>query len=91
VHSDKVIEKIKVTSKLCLTVKTSKGEQRLSGSHFLIATGCTPNSDTLGLTAAGIETGTHGFIKVNDKLESNVPGVYALGDIKGGPVFFTLC
>jgi pyruvate/2-oxoglutarate dehydrogenase complex dihydrolipoamide dehydrogenase (E3) component len=59
----------------------------LSGSHLLIATGRMPNTDTLNLEAAGIETGDHGFIKVNDKLETTVSGVYALGDIKGGPAF----
>jgi pyruvate/2-oxoglutarate dehydrogenase complex dihydrolipoamide dehydrogenase (E3) component len=59
----------------------------LTGSHLLVATGRMPNSDTLNLEAAGIQTSDHGFIKVNDKLETSVSGVYALGDIKGGPAF----
>ncbi len=59
----------------------------VKGSHLLVATGRTPNSDTLNLTAAGIATDDHGFIATNDQLETNVPGVYALGDIKGGPAF----
>src|SRR5262249_32787683 len=59
----------------------------LEGSHLLVATGRVPNSDTLNLFAAGIATDERGFIKVNSKLETNVEGVYALGDIKGGPAF----
>jgi pyruvate/2-oxoglutarate dehydrogenase complex dihydrolipoamide dehydrogenase (E3) component len=53
----------------------------------LIATGRTPNTDNLNVRAAGIATDERGFIKVNAKLETNVEGVYALGDIKGGPAF----
>jgi pyruvate/2-oxoglutarate dehydrogenase complex dihydrolipoamide dehydrogenase (E3) component len=57
------------------------------GSHLLIATGRMPNSDTLNLSAAGIQTDKRGFIQVNDRLETSAEGVYALGDIKGGPAF----
>jgi len=57
------------------------------GSHFLVATGRTSNADTLALEKAGIETTKGNFVKVNNKLETNVPGVWALGDIKGGPAF----
>jgi pyruvate/2-oxoglutarate dehydrogenase complex dihydrolipoamide dehydrogenase (E3) component len=64
------------------------GESRtLSGSHLLVATGRVPNSDTLNITAAGIAADKRGFIQVNGKLETNVAGIYALGDIKGGPAF----
>jgi pyruvate/2-oxoglutarate dehydrogenase complex dihydrolipoamide dehydrogenase (E3) component len=59
----------------------------LVGSHLLVATGRVPNSDTLNLAAAGIQIDDRGFIKVNDRLETTVSGVYALGDIKGGPAF----
>jgi pyruvate/2-oxoglutarate dehydrogenase complex dihydrolipoamide dehydrogenase (E3) component len=64
------------------------GESRtLSGSHLLVATGRVPNSDTLNLAAAGIAADKGGFIQVNAKLETNVAGIYALGDINGGPAF----
>jgi len=53
----------------------------------LVATGRIPNSDTLNLPAAGVQTDNRGFIQVNERLETNVEGIYALGDIKGGPAF----
>jgi pyruvate/2-oxoglutarate dehydrogenase complex dihydrolipoamide dehydrogenase (E3) component len=59
----------------------------LDGSHLLVAVGRTSNSDTLNLSAAGVRTDSRGFIQVNDRLETSVPGIYALGDIKGGPAF----
>lgn len=58
-----------------------------SGSHLLIATGRVPNSDTLNLSAAGVQTDKHGFIQVNERLETSAHQIYALGDIKGGPAF----
>ena len=64
-----------------------KGGESVSGSHLLVATGRTPNSNFLNLEAAGIQTDKRGYIEVDDKLQTNVPGVYALGDIKGGPAF----
>ena len=60
---------------------------KVSGSHLLLALGRVPNSDRLNLGAAGVETDNSGFIKVNQKLETNVPGIYAIGDVKGGPAF----
>jgi pyruvate/2-oxoglutarate dehydrogenase complex dihydrolipoamide dehydrogenase (E3) component len=57
------------------------------GSHLLIATGRAPNSHRLNLSAAGVKTDDRGFIRVDDRLETAVEGIYALGDIKGGPAF----
>jgi len=70
-----------------LAVRGPEGERDLLGSHLLVAAGRTPNTDTLDLAAAGIATGKGGTIETNEKLETNVPGVYALGDVKGGPAF----
>jgi pyruvate/2-oxoglutarate dehydrogenase complex dihydrolipoamide dehydrogenase (E3) component len=70
-----------------LTVQTPAGERTLSGSHLLAAAGRVPNSDWLNLDAAGIQTDKRGSIQVNERLETNAPGIYALGDVKGGPAF----
>ena len=56
-------------------------------SHILIATGTIPATDELKPEAAGIKTDNHGFIIVNDKLETSVKDIYAMGDCKGGPEF----
>jgi len=72
---------------ISLTVQTPAGERTLIGSHLLVATGRVPNTDWLNLDAAGIQVDKRGFIEVNERLETNVPGIYALGDIKGGPAF----
>ncbi|KAL6242924.1 hypothetical protein RBB50_010024 [Rhinocladiella similis] len=53
-------------------------------SHVLAATGRAPNTPALNLEAAGVEVDGHGYVKVNDHLETSAPGIYALGDIKGG-------
>ena len=68
-------------------LQTGEGARKISGSHLLLALGRVPNSDRLNLGAAGVETDNSGFIKVNPKLETNVPGIYAIGDVKGGPAF----
>jgi pyruvate/2-oxoglutarate dehydrogenase complex dihydrolipoamide dehydrogenase (E3) component len=70
-----------------LTVSGDGGEATVKGSHLLIATGRRPNVDHLNLGAAGIEMNEKGYVKVNDCLETNVPGIYAIGDIKPGPAF----
>ena len=52
---------------------------------MLCATGRRPNTNDLGLDKAGIETDKFGFIRANPRLETTVPGVWVLGDVKGGP------
>ena len=73
--------------RLQLAVRTPAGERVLSGSHLLIATGRTPNTDWLNLAATGLEADKRGFLHANEQLETSVPGIYALGDVKGGPAF----
>jgi pyruvate/2-oxoglutarate dehydrogenase complex dihydrolipoamide dehydrogenase (E3) component len=72
---------------LALTVEAGNGPSTIAGSHLLVATGRRPNSDDLDLQKTGVETDKNGFIKVNGRLETNVPGIWALGDVKGGPAF----
>lgn len=59
----------------------------VTGSHVLMAVGRKPNTDDLGLDAAGIETDARGFIGVDEQLQTNVPGIYALGDCNGRGAF----
>src|SRR5207248_10136185 len=70
-----------------LTVQANIGARSLNGSDLLMAAGRVPSTDWLNLDAAGIQTDKRGFIQANERLETNVPGIYALGDIKGGPAF----
>jgi pyruvate/2-oxoglutarate dehydrogenase complex dihydrolipoamide dehydrogenase (E3) component len=72
---------------IVLAVDTPHGQQTIVGSHLLVATGRKPVTDDLGLDKAGIVTDDRGYIKTNNRMETNVPGVWALGDIKGGPAF----
>lgn len=72
---------------ISLNVKTPQGKRTLAGSHLLVATGRVPNTDRLNLTSAGIETDQRGNIRTNPRLETNVPGIYAVGDVNGGPAF----
>jgi pyruvate/2-oxoglutarate dehydrogenase complex dihydrolipoamide dehydrogenase (E3) component len=61
--------------------------EQLAASHVLVATGRTPNTESLNAAAAGITLDKRGFVVVNDRLETTAPGIYALGDVKGGPEF----
>ncbi|MFE5164150.1 mercuric reductase [Streptomyces sp. NPDC056697] len=70
-----------------LTVRTTDGERQVEGSHLLSAIGRVPNTEALTPVAAGIRLSDNGFIEVDEYLETSVPGVYAMGDVKGGPAF----
>jgi pyruvate/2-oxoglutarate dehydrogenase complex dihydrolipoamide dehydrogenase (E3) component len=70
-----------------LSVKVKGATRTLEGTHLLVATGRRPNTEKLNLEAAGIATDDHGYIRANEKLETTAPGVYAVGDVKGGPAF----
>jgi pyruvate/2-oxoglutarate dehydrogenase complex dihydrolipoamide dehydrogenase (E3) component len=70
-----------------LTVRVDGREREVTGSRLLVATGRTPNTDALNLQASGVAMDDRGFLPVDERLETNVPGVYALGDVNGGPAF----
>jgi pyruvate/2-oxoglutarate dehydrogenase complex dihydrolipoamide dehydrogenase (E3) component len=70
-----------------VVIHESGGERAIVGTHVLAATGRIPNTDRLNPKAAGIETDARGFVRVNERLETTAAGVYALGDVKGGPAF----
>ena len=78
-HQDGDIIKVKVD---CDT-----GEEQITGSHLLLATGRTPNTEDLGLENTGVETDQRGFIKVDDQLRTTQAGVWALGDVNGEGAF----
>ena len=75
---------------LMLSFESPAGASSISGSHLLLATGRRPNTDDLGLDKAGIATDQSGYIKANCRLETNVPGVWALGDCKAARLSRTL-
>ena len=70
-----------------LSVEVDGGSQRVEGSHLLLAVGRTSNADSLDLSKAGVDIDNRGYIKVDDRLRTSAEGVYALGDINGGPAF----
>jgi pyruvate/2-oxoglutarate dehydrogenase complex dihydrolipoamide dehydrogenase (E3) component len=68
-------------------VDCTEGEPAVIGSHVLMAVGRRPNTDDLGLDAAGLASDEHGYVTVDDRLETNVPGIWALGDCNGRGAF----
>ena len=69
------------------TVSCDEGAPEVTGSHLLLAVGRRPNTDDLGLDLAGIEVDTRGHIRVDDTLQTNLPGVWALGECNGRGAF----
>ena len=62
-------------------------EKVVKGSHMLVATGRKPNTEGLGLEMAGVELTERGYIKVNERLQTTAPGVWAIGEVAGSPQF----
>lgn len=88
IHTGATTKSVKKTGNAIEAIIEIDGkEQTISCSHVLVAAGRIPQSKTLKLDKTGVEVDEKGYIKVNDKLETNVKGIYALGDIKGGPAF----
>jgi pyruvate/2-oxoglutarate dehydrogenase complex dihydrolipoamide dehydrogenase (E3) component len=74
-------------SGVSLRVRTPQGERTIEGSDLLVAAGRTPNTAGIGLEAAGVQLDARGYVKVNDRLESSAPGVWAIGECAGSPQF----
>jgi pyruvate/2-oxoglutarate dehydrogenase complex dihydrolipoamide dehydrogenase (E3) component len=79
--------KKKEGGKITATITRGGKEEKIKCSHVLVAVGRAPQTEALNLSKAGVETDERGNIKVNPQLETNVKGIYALGDVKGGPAF----
>ncbi len=70
-----------------VVMEQNGAEKVLQGTHVLVASGRTPNTEGLGLEVAGVELTDRGYIKVNDRLQTTAPGVWAIGEIAGSPQF----
>jgi pyruvate/2-oxoglutarate dehydrogenase complex dihydrolipoamide dehydrogenase (E3) component len=73
--------------KVTLTVRSPSGEQNIDGSDILVAVGRIPNTAGIGLKEAGVELDGRGYIRVNGRLETSAPDVWAVGECAGSPQF----
>lgn len=73
--------------KVRVAAENGQGQRTIEGTDLLVATGRTPNTQGIGLEAAGIELDASGYIRVNERLETTAPGVWAMGDCAGSPKF----
>jgi pyruvate/2-oxoglutarate dehydrogenase complex dihydrolipoamide dehydrogenase (E3) component len=73
--------------KIRVHAKGGRGERIIEGTDLLVATGRTPNTKGIGLDLVGVELNGHGYIKVNDRLETSAANVWAMGDCAGSPQF----
>lgn len=88
IYTDAITKSVKKTTDGISAVVAINGhEQTITCTHVLVAAGRVPQSKALDLHKTGVEVDDKGYIRVNDKLETNIKGIYALGDIKGGPAF----
>lgn len=87
--TDATVRSVRTGTKEAINVEgLCTGESfSLSGTHLLIATGRTPNTEDLDLSKTGVQVDKRGYVSVNDRLETTEAGIYALGDVKGGPAF----
>lgn len=70
-----------------VTIRTTAGEQAVDGSDLLVAVGRVANTAGIGLEKTGVELDARGFIRVNERLETTAPGVWAIGECAGSPQF----
>jgi pyruvate/2-oxoglutarate dehydrogenase complex dihydrolipoamide dehydrogenase (E3) component len=72
---------------VAVTAQTADGERKIDGSDLMVAVGRIPNTADIGLDKAGVELDARGFVRVNERLEASVPGVWAIGECAGSPQF----
>lgn len=84
---DAMPESVRYRDFMSMTFSDGNGKREVEGTHLLVAAGRTPNTEVLNPASAGIGCDRRGFIKVNERLETDVEGAWALGDVKGGPAF----
>jgi len=88
-HGIKTLTKTRVTkveklkTKLNITVEGPEGEEKISADQVLLAASFVPNTDSLGLEKTGVNLDKHGFVEVDDQMATNVPGIWAIGDVTG--------
>src|SRR5439155_21787608 len=70
-----------------VNISSEEEPREIAGTHVLLAVGRVPNTGDLGLDKAGIATDARGYITVDDQLRTNVPGIWALGDVNGRGAF----
>jgi pyruvate/2-oxoglutarate dehydrogenase complex dihydrolipoamide dehydrogenase (E3) component len=70
-----------------VTLEQNEGDLSFEGTHLLVAAGRTPNTKGIGLDLIGVELTDRGYIKVNERLETTAPGVWAIGEVAGSPQF----
>jgi pyruvate/2-oxoglutarate dehydrogenase complex dihydrolipoamide dehydrogenase (E3) component len=89
IHLNARIKQVSGKSGDSVTVMVDQNgmERVLKGSHVLVATGRKPNTEGLGLEVAGVELTDRGYIKVNERLQTTAPGVWAIGEVAGSPQF----
>jgi pyruvate/2-oxoglutarate dehydrogenase complex dihydrolipoamide dehydrogenase (E3) component len=83
-HTKKVTRS---NNRISLEVATNGQTLTIAGSDLLVATGRVPNTEALKPAAGGIAVDARGYIQANERLETSAPGVYVIGDVKGGPQF----
>jgi len=83
------LTQVEGTSGRAVKLRVQQGDREVvvEGTDLLVAAGRTPNTADLGADLAGVELNDRGFVKVNERLETSAPGVYAIGDCAGGPLF----
>ena len=70
-----------------MTVRSADGERTIEASDILVAAGRIPNTAGIGLEKAGVELDNRGYIRVNERLETTAPDVWAIGECAGSPQF----